>query len=464
MRCLLLILLLLLSPSVCLSDILCGSTIYTSGSYTLDSNKTCDAEWVTISAADVTIDMQGYTVTYANVSTPMDGAVTLGGVIVNNNNFHISGGGAITQGVYGGSGIFSRSRYLSGVSITDTTINITDATYLGGAIMFRDMSSGTAVTATITGNTIYVVTPSGYMRGIYAEFPLNSNVDISGNTFTVSGQSGRAAAVYLAGGSGIDITSNTVTVSGVLTNGLTVYNSTANIKSNTLTMSGDNVKGIQVDGNSTGCFVDGNHITLSTTYTTGNSYGIRVRFAANNNVFSDNVCNSSAADRAFCFVVGGIDGEFPGQTPNNITVKTNTFYGVSPLVQVQGETDNATFCSNTVESTDNGVLVDLYGYSDEDNIINNIDFSGEDYTTGGASAVSVRTKNTASNFTNIVFCGVTFNNSTMVTSDMDDQRTAFATGVTVENDPCASCNSGSPLGGNSHMLNIGSGGSTINFN
>ncbi|MCK4809126.1 MAG: hypothetical protein KAS90_05875, partial [Candidatus Aenigmarchaeota archaeon] len=184
-------------------DISSCSNLSTAGSiYTLTTNVSSADTCFTIEADNITLDCDGYTITYSQSSV---------GYAINN-----SGG-------------------YDNITIKNCNIIISSTTMYAHAIYTSGMEN-----STITNNTINISNPSGFFQfGIL--FDSSSLNTISDNTIITYGAADHAIRIEYSSNSN-NISSNILTIEGsMLTGGLFIYLSNDSyISSNNITVSGSN--------------------------------------------------------------------------------------------------------------------------------------------------------------------------------------------------------------------------------
>ena len=81
----LLLCLIILNVFLARADIPCGTTISSSGTYVLESDKTCSGTWLTVSAENVVVDLNGHTVIYNSgngIKISAHGVTVTNGIII----------------------------------------------------------------------------------------------------------------------------------------------------------------------------------------------------------------------------------------------------------------------------------------------------------------------------------------------------------------------------------------------
>ena len=451
-KCLVILLLVISIPLQARAEIPCGSTISTSGTHTLEGNKTCNETWVTVTAANVIINMAGYTVTYANTVKPVAGAVTTGGLIVSNSNCEIYGG-TLTQGVLGGHGIFSQTNLVTGLNIHNMTINTAQSG--SSAIHLRDLSAA-GISVTIVDSTFNITTTDGgASNGVTLITSNTITGQVARNTFNQhSGPSaGRPSGVALSGvrGSGGDrfsINNNTFNMYGSHTIGVGLWDSNyTDIHTNTLNMYGDNIKGLQVDGGSEFNILHGNIIYMTSTGVESQSYGIRTRFGADNNEFYGNTCDSSTASNSVCVGNGQLQALQPTDTPKYNSYHNNTWSGISPVTWWLDEHDDTSSYDNTITATDGGIPILVNSWSTVTNNVNRLHISRDAVITTNQYAIRVLAYDTSQPFNAVVFEDITLNGTFINTSKVSDTRTNYPGGWTVTTSASTTATTASPPGG-----------------
>ena len=256
----------------------CQNLTIENGNYLLNQSVSSEGTCFTISADNIVLDGQGYTINYSNSTTGygIDNSAGYDNITIKNLN--------IVQGKA-----------------------IIDYTY---AIYGHNMSD-----STIKDNTIATSQDEAY--GIYLR---SSSMNIiTNNTIATSGLAGWGIFLHLFSDSNI-LYENKIASSGPLGFGIyLMYSNLNNINKNTITTSGESAEAIKVTiGNEND--ISGN--TISTSNTEG--YGIRIYYANESNV-SNNIITTSGYAASGIFIFMADSNYF---SDNTVTTSNYLAYGL----------------------------------------------------------------------------------------------------------------------------------------
>jgi len=386
------------------------NTVYTlNQSIGSGSNGDC----IIINATNITLDCQGYNITYGNATAGwgiavvdedlqfgFDNATIRNCIIIQNdtgiNDSAIFFGENSTNGaaynntitVYGleSVGIFfegdSVSANISLNNITTSGINgtgiflgeagsdadirnnivVTSANDSSGILMGEDSTNGTLFNNTITtsGN----LSTMDVMGGIFLEIG-TSGMNVSSNNITTSGTDGAGIWIW---GSNSTIDSNTIIASGEAGDGIYLDDSPGvNLTSNTITISGISADGIhsQMSENYTLVFYN-NFITTSANY----SDGIHLYSDSYNNISSNNITTSGNFSYGIYFneshhaiLTSNIikTGESNSYVLDFVTSSNNTFYNNIFNTSTSGSGVNWTNSDVSYFNTTNTTTTNIVG-------------------------------------------------------------------------------------------------------
>ena len=423
------LLFLFLMCSSALADITCGTTISSSGTYTLTANKTCSGTWITISADDVVIDGANYIVTYGDSSSAS-------GIVVNDGYSGLEIKNlTLTQGASGGNGVYALNADMTSFDIHDNTFNMNQS------VNFSAIKSSYGNYDDLKiHNNIFNLNPntSGQIWGIYIEGDTNHNIDIYSNTFTLGTNVGvdrpAAARFGISGTSTITPTfrGNTITIEGSMAYAWLGWGSDYwDISNNEITISStaNNSKGIQLDGGSDYNVVRDNIITINANNTSSASYGVRIRFGSDHNeVFRNKIdaSGSSGSYASYCVSVGADQTTDPTDPPSDNEVYSNMLTGSGANIPIQLYEDNLNnyFYCNSL-SNGSGYGVTTYGGG----TLEGVKFDKNKYTITNDYAVHIIFSASAT-ITGMVFCEEKINGTDMESSDVYDPNNVGGWAVT----------------------------------
>jgi len=466
----------------------CANTANSAGIWTLSGNLTCTGHGITISSADVMIDMAGYTVDgdettadYAfninpglNNTTIMNGKITDFGrgvyganltyLTVKNMSFSGTAGASIRVGAAGATDIVNNIN-ITNTSITSATgrgiwidsgvanvknISITNNFVTLNTINGIQSSGGDAnITGnTVTSNTgvaIYVVNGGGTKRisnNIITATSTNSGIQVdavngsAGNVATISGNT-ITGCLYCIGlytsSQGHIVANNTIAngtgaSEGIISNGLSINNL---ITGNNIT----NVTyGISMDS------VSYNNATYNKISNTTDCIKLKYTSSGVGNIFSHNTCNL-ATGSAY-----SLDRSSSGVMNNNTA--TNSYRGID----LHGVNTTNITNSRIINMTSNGLVygseaTPSYSLIIDNVTINNITGHGIDWTAKqvntssvvsncvisniGANGINVNTN--LNNITGLVLTNITENGFRIGTDGYADVNDSYIYNNTVIN-------------------------------
>ena len=219
----------------------CLTVITTSGLWVLDNDLTCTATAIYIETNNVTLKLQGHTITGPGGSTTFDGILVSTGTLTFTKNVTILGPGTIT-GFYAGINFFGTEG--GGVVDVKATNNFQ------GLYLSADVQGNNSSNLLVTGNLVQSNTD-----GIYVEETVNSV--IAGNNVASNTSSG----IWLALGTGTSILGNVSDNNGF--DGITIGGVNANFSASGITLEGNTTNsnvnmGIDVLDPGTAIFFKGN--------------------------------------------------------------------------------------------------------------------------------------------------------------------------------------------------------------